>query len=91
MSQIWEPCPLCGEEPTYTENGGFCAECGGLHDVTEHRVLLHETLTGTMIRKGYGEPDEYIQQSQFESRKRKAKIKRLKAGGAKSDKVGWCS
>jgi hypothetical protein len=90
MTQTWEPCPLCGEEPIYVENGGYCAECGQLHDVTNDRILLQENLSGHIIRKGYGEPEEYIEQSILHNRERKDRVKRLKkVGGRWYDKVGW--
>jgi hypothetical protein len=26
--QLWEECPLCGQEPIYMSNGGYCEKCG---------------------------------------------------------------
>lgn len=28
MTQLWEPCPNCGNEPIYLELGGYCKNCG---------------------------------------------------------------
>lgn len=27
MTQLWEPCPICGREPVYMEYGDICERC----------------------------------------------------------------
>jgi len=46
MTQLWEPCPKCGREPVYPENGGYCRKCGGLPE-TKPSIDASNDLRGT--------------------------------------------
>jgi hypothetical protein len=40
--QLWEECPLCGQEPIYMSNGGYCEKCGKTNN---SQISFEETVT----------------------------------------------